>query len=99
MTVKGRTATVKYSKLKKAKQTVKISKLVTIKNAQGKKTYKLAKVNKSAKYFSMNASTGKLTIKKKLKKGTYKLTIKVTAAGNSSYKAVTKKVTAKVVVK
>ncbi|MBQ1407466.1 MAG: leucine-rich repeat domain-containing protein [Eubacterium sp.] len=100
MTVKSKTATVKYSKLRKKSQTIKKSKAYTIRNAKGKVTYKLSSVSKSKfkKYFKVSSS-GKITVKKGLKKGTYKVKVKVTAAGDSSYNPLTKKVTVKVKVK
>ena len=102
MKVKGKTATVKYKKLKKAAQSLARTKVLSFTKAgQGAKTYTLAGVTKSKfkKYFKVNASTGKLTIKKGLKKGTYKVKIKVKAAGNSNYQALTKTVTVTVKVK
>ena len=104
MKLKARTATVKYSKLKKKAQTIKRAKLITVSKAQGKLTYKLvsAKNGKKSfkKYFKVNAKTGKVTVKKGLKKGTYKVKVKVKAAGNgnynpSSWKYVTSKVRVK----
>lgn len=79
--------TVKASKVKNKNQAIKRAKYLTVSNAQGKLSYKLTKVTKTKfkKYFKVNASTGKITVKKGLKKGTYKLKIKVTAAGNSNY--------------
>lgn len=99
--VKGKTAKVKYKKLKKKNQVIKRSKAMTVSKANGKVTYKLYKVSKSKykKYFKVNKKNGNITVKKKLKKGTYKVTVKVTAAGNSNYKSITKKATTKVKVK
>ena len=89
MKLKARTATVKYSKLKKKAQTIKRAKLITVSKAQGKLTYKLvsAKNGKKSfkKYFKVNAKTGNVTVKKGLKKGTYKVKVKVKAAGNGNY--------------
>lgn len=104
LTVKPKTAKVKYKKLKKKKQTVARYKVMTVSNPQGKVTYKLAgvkrgKSKKYKKYFKINASNGNVTVKKKLKKGTYKVTCNVTAAGNAKYTKVTKKVTFKIKVK
>ena len=74
-----------------------MSKVLTFSNkGQGKLTY----VKKSGnKKITINKTTGKVTVKKKLKKGTYKVKVAVTAAGNSNYKAVTKTVTFKIKVK
>ena len=101
ITAKAKKVTVKASKVKKKNQTIKSAEYLTVSKAQGKLTYKLAKVTKTKfkKYFKVNASTGKITVKKGLKKGTYKLKIKVTAAGNTNYLSGTKSVTVKVIVK
>ena len=103
LTVKAKkTATVKFSKLKKKAQTLAITKVVAFtKDAKDKKTYTLSEVKKGKKsfkkYFKINKSSGKMTVKKGLKKGTYKVTIKVKAAGNSNCSAsAPKKVTFKV---
>ena len=90
LAVKAKPAKVKFSKLKKTKQTLKAGKVITFtKKGQGKMSYKLAGVSKKKfkKYFSVNAKTGKVTVKKKLKKGTYKVKIKVKAKGDANYKA------------
>jgi hypothetical protein len=96
--------TVKFAKLKKKSQALKISKLIEIKDkGQGKLTYQIKSVKKGKKsfkkYFKINAGTGKVTVKKGLKKGTYKVTISVTAAGNDQYKKSVKSATAKIKVK
>ena len=102
---KGKAAKVKYKKLAKKKQTLKVSKVIKFtKKGQGKKTYKLVSVKKGKKSFKkkfkINKKTGKVTVKKKLKKGTYKVTVKVKANGDANYKASTwKKVTFKVKIK
>ncbi len=93
VTVKASAKSVKVSKVKKAKQTVAP---LTVKKAQGKVTYK--KVS-GAKALTINAKTGKVTVKKGTAKGTYKIKVKVTAAGNANYKKLTKTVTVKVTVK
>ncbi len=90
LTVKGKTATVKYTALKKKAQTVTAAKAYSVtKKGEGKVTYKLAGVTKSKfkKYFAVSTKTGKITVKKGLKKGTYKVKVKVKAAGNANYKA------------
>ena len=85
LAVKGKTATVKYKKLKKKAQKLKAAKVIRITNkGQGKLTY--AKVSGNKK-ITINKKTGKVTIKKKLKKGTYKVNVKVKAAGDKNYKA------------
>lgn len=92
LTAKGKTVKLKYSA--KA-QSVKAKKAVTVKKAQGKVSYKIAKKNKNFKV----AKNGKITVKKGLKAGTYKVKVKVTAAGNISYAKGSKTVTVKIVVK
>ena len=104
MTVTPKIAKVKYKKLKKKKQTVARAKVMNVSNAQGNVSYKLAgvkrgKSKKYKKYFKINATTGNVTIKKKLKKGTYKITCVVSAAGNTDSKAGTKTVTFTIKVK
>ena len=95
----GKTAKVKYKKLKKKARTVARAKVITISNAEGKVTYKLLSVNKKKKSFKVNAANGVITVKKKLKKGTYTLKVKVTAAGNENFNAASKTVTFKIKVK
>ncbi len=92
LTMKAKTATVKYSKLKKKAQTLAVTKVIKFtKDAKDKKTYTLSSAKKGKKsfkkYFKINKSTGKVTVKKGLKKGTYKVKVKVKAAGNANYKA------------
>ena len=94
LTVKAKKATVKYSKLKKKTQTLAVNKVIGFtKTGQGKMTYKLVSAKKGTKsfkkYFSINKTTGKVTIRKntKMKKGTYNVKVKVQAAGNVNYKA------------
>lgn len=104
LSVKPKTAKVKYKKLRKKKQTVSRSKVMTVSNPQGNVKYSLVTVKrgkskKYKKYFKINATTGNVSIKKKLRKGTYKITCKVTAGGNESYKSATKTVTFKIKVK
>ena len=93
MTATAKAKTVKVAKVKKAKQTVAP---ITVKNAQGTVTYK--KAGGSAK-LTVNAKTGKVTVKKGTKKGTYKCKVKVTAKGNTNYNALSKTVTVTVKVK
>lgn len=104
LSVKPKTAKVKYKKLRKKKQTVARSKVMTVSNPQGNVKYSLVTVKrgkskKYKKYFKINATTGNVSIKKKLRKGTYKITCTVTASGNSEYKSGTKTVTFKIKVK
>ena len=105
LTMKPKTASVKYSKLKKKAQTLAVSKVIKFtKDAKDKKTYTLSSAKKGKKsfkkYFKIDKSTDKVTVKKGLKKGTYKVKVKVKAKGNSNYKAsAVKTVTFKVRVK
>lgn len=92
--VKGKTATVKYSKLKKKTQTLAVTKVIKFtKKTNDKKTYTLSSAKKGKKnfkkYFKVSKTTGKVTIKKnkKMKKGTYKVKVKVKALGNANYEA------------
>ena len=95
--VKAKTASVKYTKLKKKNQSLAVGKVITFtKKGQGKVTYTKASGNKK---ITVNKTTGKVTVKKGLKKGTYKVKVKVKAAGNTKYKAATKTVTFKIKVK
>lgn len=101
LAVSGKTATVKYKKLKKKAQTLAASKVMTVSKNQGKLKYKLVSVSKPKykKYFKIDTNSGKVTIKKKLKKGTYTLKVNVTAVGNGNFKSKTKPVTIKIKVK
>lgn len=95
--IKGKTAAVKYSKLKKKNQTLAITKVIKfVKKGQGKVTYAKASGDKKIK---INAKTGKVTLKKGLKKKTYKVKIDVYADGNEKYDPAVKTVTCKIKVK
>lgn len=72
---------VKYSKVKKKSQTVK---LVKVSKAKGKVTYK--KTSGSSK-IKVNPKTGKVTVKKGTKKGIYNIKIKVTDKGTKNYES------------
>ena len=98
LAMKPKTATVKYSKLKKGAQTLAVGKVIRFTGkGQGKMTYTKASGNSR---ITVSKTTGKVTVKKGLKKGTYKVKVRVKAAGNANYKASAKKaVTFKVVVK
>ena len=99
--VSGKTVKLKEEKLERKAQTIARKKVLIVKGAKGKVTYKIAKVTpaKYKKYFKMNKKTGNVTVKKGLKKGTYRIKAAVTAAGNRKYKKKTKKATFKVIVK
>ena len=98
LSVKGKTATVKYSKLKKKNQTLAVSKVLTfVDKGQGQLSY--AKVSGNSKIL-INKTTGNITVKKKLKKKTYTVKVKVMASGNencnpSEWKTVTFKIKVK----
>ena len=94
--IKAKTAKIKYKKLKKKKQTLAVSKVMSVSGAQGTVTYAKVKGNKK---ITINKTTGKVTVKKKLKKGKYKVKIKVTAAGTTAYNSGSKTVTVTIKVK
>lgn len=103
--IKPKTATVQYGNLQEKAQKLAVTKVMTFtKDAKDKKTYALSSVKKGSssfkKYFGINKTSGKVTVKQGLKKGTYKVTVKVKAAGNKIYKAsAVKTVTFKIKVK
>lgn len=72
--------TIKYSKLKKKKQTFKLNAKIT--NGTGKLSFK--KVSGNSK-ISVNG-TGTVTVKAKLKKGNYNLKVKLIASAKGKYK-------------
>lgn len=81
-----KTKTVNEKKLKTKKQIIKA---ITVKNAQGKVSYKLIKSGvskKIRKLVSINKK-GTITINKwkKAKKGTYIIKVKISAKGNANY--------------
>ena len=85
LNISGKTAKVKYKKLRKKKQTLNASQVINgLDTARGAKTFYKVKGNKK---ISINKNTGKVTIKKGLRKKTYKIKIKVKAAGNNGYYA------------
>ena len=89
-------AAAKTKKLAKNK-TINLKKLAKV---SAKTTVKFAKANKTGgNKITVNASTGKITVKKGLAKKTYKVKVKMTAKANASYKAAkAKTITVKVVV-
>ena len=94
LTVKGRTAIVKYSKVKKAAQKLALYKVIkTSKKGQGTVIYTKSKGNSK---ITIAKKTGKVTVKKGIKKGTYTVKVKVKAAGTKNYKARTRTVTFKI---
>ncbi|MBR3082402.1 MAG: leucine-rich repeat domain-containing protein [Clostridiales bacterium] len=97
----GRKTSLKEKKLKKKAQKVSRSKVMTVRNAQGRLTFKLLSVSKSRykKYFKINSRNGNVTVKKKLKKGTYTVKCRVTASGNANFKSGSRVVSFKIKVK
>ncbi len=90
LTMKPKTATVKFNKLKKKAQSLAVTKVINFtKQLNDKKTYTLSSAKKGKKsfkkYFKINKTTGKITVKKGLKKGIYKVKVKAKAAGNANY--------------
>ena len=84
MTVKGKTAKVKYRKLRKKTRTVSASKVLKFSSGTG--PYLYVKVS-GKKKITINKTTGKVTGKKKLKRGKYKIKVKVKSVGNAKYKS------------
>ena len=95
LTVKKAARTIKFKKLKKVAKTVAGP---VVKNALGTKRFKITKVNKSKKNFTINTRTGKIKVKKGTKKGTYKVTVQITAGGGN-YKTASKKAVVTIKVK
>ena len=97
LTVKGKTYTIKRSKVKKATQKFAATKVLTFKSkGKGTLTYTKSSGNKK---ITIAKKTGKVTVKKGLKKGKYKVKVKVRAAGTANYKSRTRTVTFTVRVK
>lgn len=85
ISVSVKTVSFKAKRLKKGKVSVKA---VTVKNAEGKVSFKLKSVPKKLKKLVKINSKGVITFKKqaKVKKGLYKIKVCVTAKGNSDFK-------------
>ena len=90
ISVTGKTAKVKYSKVKKKTQYLAVSKIMRIENSNGSLTYKKTSGNKK---ITINKKTGKVTVKKGIKKSFYTVTVDVSTKGNDSYSPATKSVT------
>ena len=85
LSLKGKTAKVKYMKVRKKNQLLSVSKVLTFKNrGTGTLTYKKYSGNKK---IVINSKNGIVTVKKKLKRGTYKVTVKVMASGSATVKS------------
>ena len=102
--VSGKTAKVKYKKLKKKSQKLSVEKVMNVRDSVTKLSYKITSVKrgkskKYKKYFKINSKNGTITVKKKLKKGTYKIKCKVTAPQFGRLKSATRTVTFKIKVK
>ena len=95
MVVKGKTAKVKFTALKKKNVSITRKNAISLSNAKGKVSYKKIKGSKNITV----SSKGKITVKKGLKKGTYKVKVRVSAKGNATYKSMIKTVTVTIVVK
>ena len=95
MTAKGKTVTIKASKVAKKKQTIKTKKAYVINNAIGDVTFTKVSGNKKITV----APDGKITVKKGLKRGKYKVKINVIAGGDSNHEPATVTVTVTVKVK
>jgi len=81
---------VAFAKVSKKKQTLASN--IKVAKAQGKVTYANASSNATAKKFTVNKKTGKITVPKGTAKGSYAVKVKVTAKGNSKYISGTKTV-------
>lgn len=82
VTVAAKAFSLSASALKESAQTLPVSKTLKISKAVGAITYDLG--YSSAGYFSVNQSTGAITVAKGAPKGTYELTIRLCAAGNAN---------------
>lgn len=98
LSLKTKTTKIKAKKIKKKNKKYSISSLVKMNAGNDPKIYKKLRGNKK---ILINASTGVVTIKKKLKRGTYKVKVQITALGNNNYEpaATPKTVTFKIKVK
>ena len=96
LTVKAKSPTVKYAKVRKAKQKIARKKALRVSGAIGKLTYTKLR---GSKYLTIAKKTGAITVRKGTPRGTYKIKVKVRAAGNKNYKARTRTVTVRIKVK
>ncbi|MBR5337676.1 MAG: leucine-rich repeat protein [Lachnospiraceae bacterium] len=91
--VRGKTASIKASKLKSRNGAISVSKVCTI-TRKGKGTLKYKK--ESGDECLSISSKGKVTVAKGTAKGVYKMNVKVTAAGTANYESIEKHITVKV---
>ncbi len=85
LAVTAKTATASFTTLKTKSLTLAVGKVVTFPNKGiGALTYTKVTGNSA---FTINKTTGAVTVKKGLKKGTYKIKMQIKAAGNANYKA------------
>ena len=81
--VKAKSKTVRLKKTRK----ISAEKAYSIEGSIGELTYTKVKVNKKAKKFKVNATTGQINVKKGLKKGKYELTVLVSDSGDKNHEA------------
>lgn len=95
--IKGKTANIKYSIVKKMTKTVPVSAVLLITNkGKGTKTFKKISGNKK---ITIDKKTGGVTIEKGLKKGTYTVKVKVKASGDIDHLSMVKTLKFKLKVK
>ena len=101
--VSGRTATVKYSKLKKNDQTLAADKVFRFTDKSDEELkFTLVSAETGAKtfikYFKVNSATGKVTIKQGLKEGTYIVKVNIGPAGEDDADSYTQTVVFRIIV-
>ncbi len=101
--VSGRTATVKYSKLKRNDQTLAADKVFRF-NDKSEEELKFTLISAETgaktfiKYFKVNSATGKVTVKQGLREGTYTVKVNVGPAGDDRTDSYTQTVAFRIVV-
>ena len=90
------TKTLRYSALKKSKQSFTISATV---QERAKTSYALSFVPSAAQKYVSVSSAGKVTVKKGLAKGSYAIKVRITAGETTNYAKTTVTRTIKLVVK
>lgn len=92
LSVKGRTASVRYRKVRLKAQTLDVTDVIRF-DKKGKGTVTYAKVSGNRK-ITVNKKTGDVTVGKGLGKGSYRVTVIVAVAGNTTtYASAAKRVT------